>query len=42
MVEAIKYLGKYMMIWATSRNSVSSEIFDQVKFKPAFSATEAS
>ena len=28
--------------WATSRENVSSEIFDQVRFKPAYSATEAS
>ena len=28
--------------WATSRENVSSEIFDQVRFKPACSATEAS
>ena len=27
--------------WATSRKNVSSEIFDQVRFKPACSATEA-
>ena len=29
-------------IWATSHENVSSEIFDQVRFKPACSATEAS
>ena len=28
--------------WATSRENLSSEIFDQVRFKPACSATEAS
>ena len=28
--------------WATSRENVSSEIFDKVRFKPACSATEAS
>ena len=28
--------------WATSRENVSSEIFDQVRFKPACSATETS
>ena len=29
-------------IWATTRENVSSEIFEQVRFKPACSATEAS
>ena len=29
-----------MMIWASSRENVSSEIFDQVRFKPGCSATE--
>ena len=29
-------------IWATSRENVSSRIFDQVRFKPACSATKAS
>ena len=28
--------------WAKSRENVSSEIFDQVRFKPACSATEVS
>ena len=28
--------------WATSRENLSSGIFDQVRFKPAESATEAS
>ena len=28
------------MKWATSRENVSSKIFDQVRFKPAWSATE--
>ena len=30
------------MIWAASRENVSSEIFDQVRFKQACLATEAS
>ena len=29
-------------IWATSRENVSAEIFDQVTFKPTCSAREAS
>ena len=32
----------HWIIWASSRENVSSGIFDQVRFKPAFSATEAS
>ena len=32
----------FIYIWATSIENVSSEIFDQVTFKPACSATEAS
>ena len=32
----------YTTIWATSRENVSSGIFDQVRFKPACSATETS
>ena len=31
-----------VIIWATSRENVSSGIFDQVRFKPACSATEVS
>ena len=34
--------GRLLVIWATSRENVSSVISDQVKFKPACSATEAS
>ena len=30
------------IIWATSHENVSSGIFDQVRFKPACSAAEAS
>ena len=33
---------KLVDIWAISHENVSSEIFDQVRFKPACSATEAS
>ena len=33
---------KTKAIWATSRENVSSGIFDKVRFKPACSATEAS
>ena len=29
-------------VWAASRENVSSEIFDQVRFKPVCSAAEAS
>ena len=29
------------LIWATPRENVSSGIFHQVRFKPAFSTTEA-
>ena len=32
----------YNTTWAAPRENVSSEIFDQVRFKPACSATEAS
>ena len=32
----------YSIIWATSRENVSTGIFDQVRFKPACSATETS
>ena len=31
-----------LVTWATSRESLSSEIFYQVRFKPAYSAIEAS
>ena len=33
---------KWKKKWATSRENVSSGIFDQVRFKPACSATQAS
>ena len=37
-----QYFALAIIIWATSRENVSSEIFDQVSFEPACSATEAS